>query len=76
MEENTDFKIVAKTLYGLEHVLANELLNLGAKKINIGVRQMEKRNEKQQIGGGRVNAFSIIVQVEQHPRHRDDDDDG
>ena len=40
MGENTDFKIVAKTLYGLEHVLANELLNLGAKKINVGVRNV------------------------------------
>lgn len=46
MEENTDFKIVAKTLYGLEHVLANELLNLGAKKINIGVRNVSFYGDK------------------------------
>ena len=46
MGENTDFKIVAKTLYGLEHVLANELLNLGAKKINIGVRNVSFYGDK------------------------------
>ena len=46
MEENTDFKIVAKTLYGLEHVLANELLNLGAKKIHIGVRNVSFYGDK------------------------------
>ncbi|MBL6649335.1 MAG: class I SAM-dependent RNA methyltransferase [Flavobacteriaceae bacterium] len=46
MEENNDFKIVAKTLYGLEDVLANELLNLGAKKINIGVRNVSFYGDK------------------------------
>ncbi len=46
MGENTEFKIVAKTLYGLEHVLANELLNLGAKKINVGVRNVSFYGDK------------------------------
>ena len=35
-----DFKMVAKTFFGLECVLSNELLKLGAKKIKIGVRNV------------------------------------
>ena len=32
MSDNNDFKMVAKTFFGLEEVLSNELLSLGAKK--------------------------------------------
>ena len=35
-----DFKMIAKTFYGLEKILAKELLNLGAKNIEIGVRNV------------------------------------
>ena len=35
-----DFKMIAKTFFGLEKILANELLDLGAKKIEIGVRNV------------------------------------
>jgi len=35
-----DFKMIAKTFFGLEKILANELLSLGAKKIEIGVRNV------------------------------------
>ena len=35
-----DFRMVAKTFFGLECVLSNELLKLGAKKIKIGVRNV------------------------------------
>ncbi|MAU64308.1 MAG: RNA methyltransferase [Flavobacteriaceae bacterium] len=35
-----DFKMIAKTFFGLEKVLADELLSLGAKEIKIGVRNV------------------------------------
>ena len=35
-----DFKMIAKTFFGLEKILADELLSLGAKKIEIGVRNV------------------------------------
>lgn len=40
MSDNNDFKMVAKTFFGLEEVLSNELLSLGAKKIEKGVRNV------------------------------------
>ena len=40
MSDNNDFKMVAKTFFGLEHVLSDELLSLGAKKVQIGVRNV------------------------------------
>ena len=40
MSDNNDFKIVAKTFFGLEDILSDELLNLGAKKIEKGVRNV------------------------------------
>lgn len=46
MKENTDFKMVAKTFFGLEEILADELLKLGAKKINIGVRNISFYGDK------------------------------
>ena len=46
MKENTDFKMVAKTFFGLEEILADELLKLGAKKINIGVRNVSFFGDK------------------------------
>ena len=46
MKENTDFKMVAKTFFGLEEILADELLKLGAKKINIGVRNVSFYGDK------------------------------
>ena len=35
-----DFKMTAKTFFGFETILSNELLKLGAKKIEIGVRNV------------------------------------
>ena len=40
MTDNNDFKMVAKTFFGLEDVLSDELLTLGAKKIEKGVRNL------------------------------------
>lgn len=37
---NTSFKMVAKTLYGLEDVLARELIELGADNVQIGRRMV------------------------------------
>ena len=37
---SNDFKIVAKTFFGFEPLLADELLKRGAKKIEIGVRNV------------------------------------
>ena len=37
---NTSFKMVAKTLYGLEDVLAGELIELGADNVQIGRRMV------------------------------------
>ena len=40
MKARNDFRMVAKTFFGLENILADELLMLGAKKIKIGVRNI------------------------------------
>lgn len=39
-ERNQNFKMVAKTFFGFEKILANELRNLGAGKVEIGVRNV------------------------------------
>ena len=44
MEEN--FKMVAKTLFGFEEILAKELLQLGAQKIEKGVRSVSFYGDK------------------------------
>ncbi|WP_242118967.1 THUMP domain-containing class I SAM-dependent RNA methyltransferase [Aestuariivivens sediminicola] len=44
MEEN--FKMVAKTLFGFEEILAKELLQLGAQKIEKGVRNVSFYGDK------------------------------
>ena len=44
MENN--FKMVAKTLFGFEELLANELTQLGAKDVNIGVRNVSFVGDK------------------------------
>ena len=43
------FEMVAKTLYGLEEILAGELLSLGANDIQIGRRMVseEKQNKEE-----------------------------
>ena len=44
MEEN--FKMVAKTFYGFEDILSNELLKLGAQKIEKGSRSVSFYGDK------------------------------
>ena len=43
---NTDFEMVAKTLYGFEELLENELKQLGAKHIKKGVRHVSFVGDK------------------------------
>ena len=43
---NTDFEMVAKTLYGFEELLENELKQLGAKHIEKGVRHVRFVGDK------------------------------
>ncbi len=43
----TDFEMVAKTLYGLENVLAEELINLGANGVQIGNRMVSFEGNKE-----------------------------
>jgi len=37
-ERNQNFRMVAKTFFGFEKILANELRNLGAGNVEIGVK--------------------------------------
>lgn len=45
-EHNQNFKMVAKTFFGFEKILANELRNLGAGKVEIGVRNVSFEGDK------------------------------
>jgi putative N6-adenine-specific DNA methylase len=42
----TNYKMVATTMFGLEEVLANELTELGAQKVKIGVRNVSFSGDK------------------------------
>ncbi len=44
-----DFEMVAKTLFGLEEVLAEELRDLGARDIEIGRRMVSFRGDKEML---------------------------
>ena len=46
MSKDLDFKMVGKTFFGLEDVLAKELLTLGARNIKIGVRNVSFYGDK------------------------------
>ena len=37
---SSNYKMVATTMFGLEEVLANELTELGAQKVKVGVRNV------------------------------------
>ena len=43
---NENFKMMAKTLFGFEELLADELRNLGAKDVKIGVRNVSFSGDK------------------------------
>ncbi|MCD7722197.1 MAG: THUMP domain-containing protein [Prevotellaceae bacterium] len=44
-----EFEIIAKTLQGLEQVLAGELADLGAKQIEVGRRMVSYRGDKEML---------------------------
>lgn len=46
MEKEKDFKMMAKTIFGLEETLSNELLRLGAKNIEIHNRAVSFEGDK------------------------------
>ncbi len=48
-KETENFKMVAKTFKGLEDVLADELKQLGASKIKIGIRAVEFEGDKKMM---------------------------
>src|SRR5690554_1108614 len=43
---NNNFKMIAKTLFGFEEILAQELRNLGAQKVETGVRMVSFYGDK------------------------------
>ena len=43
---NENFKMVATTMFGLEHILATELKNLGAQDVKEGVRSVSFKGDK------------------------------
>ena len=43
---SVNFKMIAKTFYGFEDILADELLVLGAQKINKGLRSVSFYGDK------------------------------
>ena len=45
-ERSQNFKMVAKTFFGFEKILANELRNLGAGNVEIGVRNVSFEGDK------------------------------
>ena len=44
--KQNDFKMVAKTFFGLEDILENELLSLGAKSVKKGIRSVSFYGDK------------------------------
>ena len=42
---NTDFKMVATTIFGLETLLADELRNLGAQDVEQGIRSVSFKGD-------------------------------
>ena len=56
---NETFEMVAKTLYGLEEILAGELLAIGANDIEIGRRMVSFTGDKEVLY--RANFCSVVV---------------
>jgi len=44
--KNAQFQLIAKTLYGLEEILAEELISLGANGVQIGRRMVSFEGDK------------------------------
>ena len=55
--KNEKFEIIAKTLQGLEDILAQEIAELGGEDIEIGKRMVSFKGDKQLL----YKNFSILV---------------
>lgn len=69
-------KLVAKSFYGLEEVLAKELTALGAKSVKVGNRVVEFEGEKELIYKSNLwlrTAISVLVPIETFT-FKDEDD--
>jgi putative N6-adenine-specific DNA methylase len=65
-QKNTLMKIVAKTFYGLEEVLAEELKALGAKSVNTGNRVVEFEGDQEMVYRSNLwlrTAISILIPI-------------
>ncbi|WP_242093502.1 THUMP domain-containing class I SAM-dependent RNA methyltransferase [Aestuariivivens sediminicola] len=74
MEEN--FKMVAKTLFGFEEILAKELLQLGAQKIEKGVRSVSFYGDKgfmYKANLGLRTAIKILKPIHAFSVHNEND---
>lgn len=63
---NKEFKIIAKTLAGLEDVLAEELIALGANNLEIGKRMVSFEGDKQLLYKSNIHcrtALRILVPI-------------
>lgn len=63
---NKEFKIIAKTLAGLEEVLAEELIALGADNLEIGKRMVSFEGDKQLLYKSNIHcrtALRILVPI-------------
>ena len=59
MSEN--FKMIAKTFYGFEDVLARELLELGAQKIEKGLRNVSFYGDKGFLYKSNLSQNYVII---------------
>lgn len=76
MEKNINYKMLAKTLFGFEEILAQELRNLGASNVQIGVRNVSFEGDKGFMYKASLNlrtAIKIIKPIE-HFRVRNEKD--
>ncbi|MCK5637569.1 MAG: class I SAM-dependent RNA methyltransferase [Flavobacteriaceae bacterium] len=74
MEEN--FKMLAKSLYGFESVLARELRNLGAQQVKEGVRNVTFKGDKGFMYKANLalrTAIRILVPIHSFNLHNEDD---
>jgi len=71
-----NFAMIAKTLAGLEDVLANELINLGADNLEIGKRMVSFEGNKELLYKANVNcrtAMRILVPIHTFKAQNSDD---
>lgn len=60
MNKDTQFTLIAKTLYGLEDVLASELIALGAEDVTPGRRMVSFRGDKKMLYAANVRLRTAL----------------